>query len=307
MENGINRVSPAEVNLVVYEADNMSDTLVNIWIIKKTFRLINVNACFKEVRENWKQVQHGSFGKLLFLVSSETFLSTIKRNIAPLMEQNKNNGNRNVLVVTEYNDVDDDEDDDDFELLDEEEHNVIKVNKLNDVEEWWPSVLQFFKPKDLSSGNVVRKREYDCFFLFNEDSRTEAEWFKKHKDRLESFGIRCLKRDRNSQITDDIYMKNSRCIVMYVNNRRQTDRIKENIRKATENGCSVRLFLQDAEIEFAKRVQADCQVNLSGTSLLAHWANLLKDLDISKLYNTGTVVSRAWREYVQRQLQAINT
>ena len=290
MENGPYRISPAEVKLVVYETKSRHRSL-NIGIVKKTLRAFNLVVSFKELKRKWIEELNGSVKKLVFLVSSDTYLSEIKKKIAPYREQNSNTAPGNdikVLVVMESpadddNDVDDDYDFGfDYKEAEDEDNNTIKVNTLTDVYKWWPFVLQFLRPNSVNTIEPTFKQS--CYFLFDENSVAEADWFKNHRDTMEKLGIRCLRREVNSRIPDDVYMKSSNCVLIYVSNTSNMiiDELKDKVQRAVDSGCRVRLFLENTNNEFAETVRDECQMNLSGTTTHAHWAGLMKDLDISK-------------------------
>lgn len=284
----VNQVKPAEVNLIVYERNDSNFISATIGVVKKIFRTYNLNVQFISVDENWEEDFHALVKRVVFIVTSDTFISQVKKKISLFREKNNNNPNeRNIqilIVMVNSDDEDEDYDSEDdmiFSINDEKENDILKVDKLSNVYEWWPSVLQFLKPKDPST-NSDQQRKYGCFFVFSEDSKKESEWFKRHRDSLENLGISCLRRERGSTITDDLYMKSSRCVAMYVNSKRSTDKIQEFVRKAVENECKIRLYLESARIEFAEAVRDACQLTLSGTTIHAHLASLMKDLEISK-------------------------
>ena len=296
MESGLslNKINPAETNLVVFESNGCNNISVNIGIVKKTFRAYNINVSYKTVDENWEEELNNAVKRVVFVISSDTFITRVKKRIAHLRERNNNVSNVadiEVLVILETDDDDDDDDDDNddsdddfqFDAEDEKEKDIIKVDSLNNVYKWWPNVLLFLRPKDVLDGPEV-KRKYGCFFVFSENSNKESEWFKNHRDSFEKLGIRCLRQEKDSKIQDDVYLKSSVCAIVYVNNKRHTEKIKDLVKKAIENGCKIRLYLENARTEFAEVIRDECQVILSGTTIHAHLASLMKDLDISKSY-----------------------
>lgn len=284
----MNSISSGEYTLIVYEAE-IDHGALNIDIVKKTLQSFNLDVGFKEVKQNWTDELNGSVNRIVFIISADTYICEIKRKISKFSERNNKATSRTdieILVVIEDDDDDDDDDDFGFDYKEDKEDNTIEVKQLNQVYEWWPFVLQFLKPKKSLSDKKVSGRKHTCFFLFNEDCRMEAEWFKDHRDTLEKLGIRCLRREGTSKVTEDIYMESSSCVVVYVNGNTDIDELKDKVRKAVACGCKIRLFLETANIVYADTVQYECHLTLSGRTIYAHWARLMKDLNISKYYTT---------------------
>ena len=288
----MNSISTGESTLIVYEAETEHGAL-NIDIVKKMLQSFNLDIGFKEVKQNWTDELNGSVNRLVFIVSADTYFCEIKRKISKFSERNSNAASRTAIEILAIIEDDDDGGDDDdlgFDYEEDKEDNTIEVKKLNQVYEWWPFVLQFLQPKKSLFDHKVSDRKHTCFFLFNEDCRMEAEWFKNHRDTLEKLWIRCLRREGNSKVTEDIYMKSSCCVVVYVNGNTDIDDLKDKVRKAVASGCKIRLFLETANFTYADTVQYDCHLTLSGTTVYAHWASLMKDLNISKYYTTAVNV-----------------
>ena len=293
----LNRISPGEVNLVIYERNGDSIS-ANIGIAKKTFKAYDINVRYITVDENWEDDLNNVVQRVVFVISSDKCISRVKRKVAHLREENNNvatvtNVRALILHVTEDDDGDDDDnysdDEFQFESDDDGDRDMIRVNNLNNVYIWLPNVLLFLRPKNEPNGEEV-KRRYGCFFMFSENSNKESEWFKRHRDCLEKLGIQCLRKEKDSQIRDDVYMKSSKCVIMYVNNNRHTDKVRDIVKKASTNGCKIRLYLENAKTEFAEEIREECNVTLTGSTVHAHLAGLLKDLELSKSYFMGLII-----------------
>ena len=265
----LNRISPGEVNLMIYER-NRDSISANIGIAKKTFKAYDINVRYITVDENWEDELNNVVQRVVFVISSDKCISRVKRKVAHLREENNNvatvtNVSALILHVAEDDDGDDDDnysgDEFQFESDDDGDRDIIRVDNLNNVYKWLPNVLLFLRPKNETNGEEV-KRRYGCFFVFSENSNKESEWFKRHRDCLEKLGIQCLRKEKDSQIRDDVYMKSSKCVIMYVNNNRHTDKVKDIVKKAAINGCKIRLYLENAKTEFAEEIREDCTVTL---------------------------------------------
>lgn len=278
-----NRISPGEVDLVIYER-NVDSISANIGIAKKSFKAYDINVRYKTVDDNWEDELNNTVQRVVFVISSDKYISKVKRKIAYLREENNNvsavtNIKALILHVTADDDDDDTDDEFQFESDDEGDSDIIKVDDLNNVYKWLPNILLFLREKNEPNGADV-KRRYGCFFMFSENSNKESEWFKRHRDCLEKLGIQCLRKEKDSQIDDDVYMKSSKCVIMYINNNRHSGKVRDTVRKAIRNGCKIRLFLENAKTEFAEEIREECNVTLTGSTVHAHLAGLMRDLDL---------------------------
>ena len=289
LENGIGRVSPVIANLVVYEKA-CPDVSTRLPTIKNTFHKFSMNVIFKEVGENWQSDTHGLLKRVLFLVSLDTFIFDIRKDIDKLRgtHQSSTGNSISILVVTVLNeDVEEDDDDININFEDEEVlecFKLIKIDSFDKLHEWWPNVLHFFKGQTIATAPDTSQQQYVCFFVIDDESTEAVEWYKCHKDTLEKFGrIRC-QRNRDSAHSDERYMKYSNYVAVYVRTDSfNSSELNDTIKKATNNGCGLRVYLENADSEFAKEVLDECRLTLSGVSSYEHWAYLLKDLNIGKL------------------------
>ena len=299
MENGhlLNRISPAEANLVIYE-ENGDNILANIGIVKKTFNAFDVNVRYRTVDDKWEDDLNNVAQKVVFVISSDNYVSKVKRKIASFREENNNMSTVTdvralILHVTEDGEDDDGDNNNDdefqFESDDDIDKDIIKVGDLNNVYKWWPYILLFLRSKKKQNESGINRR-YGCFFIFNENSRKESEWYRRHRDALEKLGIQCLRREEGSHIHDDAYMQNSKCVIIYVNNNRSPERIEQTKKKAIENGCKIRLYLENANTDFAESIRERCNVTLTGSTLHAHLTGLMKDLDMSKSCTISLII-----------------